>query len=77
MDDEVMTWNLDNLKELQQFLGPRPGNKHVDPMYIRTGHGNKVYCWDDYSKKWKLVSPGDTFFKREDGTVGHEKKVRA
>lgn len=76
-EDEVRIWDPEKYVELQKWLGLREGGtKYIDPYYVRKGMGNKAYCWDDFSKKWRILSPGDTVFKRADGTVGHEKRAR-
>src|SRR4051812_9871515 len=77
-EDNVREYNFDQFQELQQWLGPRENGRYrIDPNYLRRGLGSKIYCWDDYAKKWRLVNPGDRFYKRSDGTVGHEKGIKS
>lgn len=76
IDERVITWNINNFEELYNFLGERPGNKTFEPYYLKRGMGSKLYCWDDLANRWRLVNPGDRFYKREDGSVVQEKAVR-
>ena len=66
-----MRWKLNNFKQLSDFLGKRPGDKIVDPNYVKRGWGNKVYFWEN--GKWYLVHPNDNFYKRADGSIVQEK----
>ncbi len=70
MDDEV-AYYVNNFKELQEWLGPRPGDYRIDPFYLRAGIAgqDKPYFWDDPAKKWRLVRYGDMFCKRTDGSI--------
>lgn len=70
MDEDYKVF-FDNFKEMQDWLGRRPGNKIVDPYWVKQAMG-KTFVWDDYAKKWRRLSPGNILFKREDGTVGRE-----
>lgn len=56
-----------NFKEVQEFLGKRPGDKFVDPFYLRRGLAEKPYFWNQFTKKWELVHAGDWFSKDSTG----------
>lgn len=59
----------ENFHLIQQVLGKRPGNKYVDPYYLRTGLADKPYFWNNERKRWELVSLGDLFIINDDGSV--------
>lgn len=59
----------DNYYKVQKLLGKRPGDKILDPYYLRTGIGDRPYFWNDVTKKWERVSLGDLFTIHEDGSV--------
>lgn len=58
-----------NYYKLQQLLGKRPGDKILDPYYIRTGIADRPYFWNDERKKWERMSLGDLFTIHDDGSV--------
>ncbi len=62
-------FSSENFKVIQQVLGKRPGNKHVDPYYLRTSMADKPYFWNDTRKRWERVSLGDLFIINDDGSV--------
>ena len=62
-------YDRNNYFKLQRLLGKRPGDKILDPYYLRTGIGDQPYFWNDERKKWERVSQGDMFTIHEDGSV--------
>lgn len=58
-----------NFRHVQSVLGPRPGDKILDPFYLRKSIGDKPYFWNDDRKKWELVRIGDVFEINIDGSV--------
>ena len=64
-----------NFLELQQYLGKRPGDKFVDPYYLRkSGTGvDKPYFWNNYTKKWERINPGDKFYFDDNGIPVRER----
>lgn len=64
---EVIRFDRENFYLIQQKLGKRPGDKTVDPFYLRKGLADRPYFWDTKTKKWRLLSLGDTIIVDEDG----------
>jgi hypothetical protein len=62
-------FSKENFTTIQKFLGKRPGDKYVDPYYLRTSLADKPYFWNDTRKRWELVSLGDLFILNDDGSV--------
>jgi hypothetical protein len=58
-----------NFYKVQKLLGKRPGDKILDPFYIRTGIGDRPYFWNDETKKWERMSLGDVLTIHDDGSV--------
>jgi hypothetical protein len=58
-----------NFHVIQQVLGKRPGDKYVDPYYLRTSVMDKPYFWNADRGRWELVSLGDLFIINDDGSV--------
>jgi hypothetical protein len=71
MEDEYKIFvGNENFVEIQRWAGKRPGNKMVDPYYLKHGMGQKCYFWEG---RWILLNPGDMIYKRADGSVALEK----
>lgn len=64
-----LLYSRESYHTIQQVLGKRPGNKHVDPYYLRTSMADKPYFWNHERKRWELVSLGDLFIINDDGSV--------
>lgn len=73
MDDEFIIYQGEhNYTAVERFVGRRPGDKKVDPFYVKKGWGNKTYFWDG---RWILLHPGDMIYKRADGSVALERNA--
>ena len=75
--DDSRTWNgsTQEMHRLIEWLGERPGGRIVDPMYIKQGYAGKYFLWNEFTKKWTRLTPGDTIYIRADGSVGLEKRA--
>lgn len=72
----AIVFSRENFHKIQQKLGKRPGDKYIDPFFLRRGLADRPYFWDENKKKWHLVSLGDVIHVEEGEFPWLEKKPR-